>query len=65
MRKRPDKKQILKAYRDGREAMEHGRAFNPPKDQLLRRAWSEGWADEIMGVDPSYEDVLFSVTGYV
>ena len=65
MKKRPDKKQILRAYNDGRAAMAKGYEFNPPKDQLLRRAWSEGWADEIMGVDPSEEDIIFSVTGDV
>lgn len=61
--KKIGKKLIMEHYHRGRADQRAGRAFAAPSDSVLRRSYSEGYADEIMGIDPTEDEILFIVQG--
>lgn len=54
---------VVKWYFIGMRCMEAGMPYHPPNDGYLRIAFSLGWADSIMGVISSEEDVVKQVMG--
>jgi hypothetical protein len=56
-------KLIMEHYRRGREDQKAGRPYSPANDPILRRAYSEAVADEIMDVHPTEKEILWIVQG--
>lgn len=53
----------MEHYRRGREDQKAGRPYSPANDPILRRAYSEAVADEIMDVHPTEKEILWIVQG--
>lgn len=53
---------VLIWYKQGAYAFELGAIYEPPDNVLLRRAYAEGWADEIQGRYPSDEEIIRTLT---
>ena len=51
----------MEYWRRGADAMAMGAEFNPPDNMLLRRAFAEGWAAEIMGLTLTDAEILQSM----
>lgn len=57
------KEKALIWYKRGKTDWIMGRHYEPPDHSTLRRAYSEGWSDEIQGLYPDDEEVLLAIFG--
>lgn len=61
MKKRPakeERKMILSAYNQGRKDSLSNKFFDSPTNLMLHKAYSEGWADAVMGTDKSDDEIV-------
>ena len=54
---------IRDAFLMGITHMDNGRPYSPPDNDYLRRAYSLGWAEAIMGTVTPEEEVIEEVLG--
>ncbi len=54
---------VYDAFLMGITHMDNGRPYSPPDNDYLRRAYSLGWAEAIMGTVTPEEEVIEEVLG--
>lgn len=53
-----ERKMIISAYDQGRKDYIMDSAFESPSNLMLHKAYSEGWADAVMGTDKSDDEIV-------
>lgn len=58
-----DMEAVTEWYRRGMHDMEKGRPFTPPDNKVHAKAYSTGWADEIMGDYTDSDELRLIILG--